>query len=157
MKDSAPQRTDIYKILRIHDLLTTSGQPTEDQLRGLAQDGCQVIINLALHNDPRYSLPNERGYVEELGLVYVHIPVQFAAPTEEHFLDFISAMELHKNKKLHVHCAANMRVTAFIGVYRAVKQECSLEVAFEPMRSIWEPNEVWSSFIASMLAKHNVR
>ena len=35
---------------------------------------------------------------------------------------FLEAMEMHKDKKCHVHCAANMRVTAFLGLYDVIKR-----------------------------------
>jgi protein tyrosine phosphatase (PTP) superfamily phosphohydrolase (DUF442 family) len=146
--------TDIFNFLSIKSSLSTSGQPTEAQLSVLANQGYEVIINLALHNDPRYSLPDETGLVASLGMTYIHIPVQFDAPTENDLKSFFNAMESNKNKKVHVHCAANMRVTAFLGLYYLIRQKKSKDEAFAPMNSIWEPDEVWSSFNSSMLAKY---
>ena len=74
--------TDIFNFLSINLSLSTSGQPTEAQLSSLADQGYEVIINLALQNDPRYSLPDETGLVTSLGMQYIHIPVQFDSPTE---------------------------------------------------------------------------
>jgi protein tyrosine phosphatase (PTP) superfamily phosphohydrolase (DUF442 family) len=146
--------SDIYNYRLIEDALSTSGQPTEAQLRAPAAEGYHVIINLALHDHPRYSLPDEMGLVKTLGMKYVHIPVHFDDPQEEDLLAFIEAMETHKNKKILVHCAANMRVTAFLGLYRVIKQGKTKNEAFEPMRTVWEPDDAWSSFISRMLAKH---
>ena len=95
------------------------------------------VINLALHNDARYSLRDEAATVRELGMRYIHIPVQFKAPSEEDFLLFCAAMDSHAGDKMLVHCAANYRVTAFIGVYRVVRQQWTAEKAFETMRSVW--------------------
>lgn len=146
--------SDIYNIRPINAKLSTSGQPTEDQLKALAAEGYEVIINLALHDHPRYSLPDEPGVVQALGMKYIHIPVQFDDPREEDLLAFMAAMEQHKKNKLLVHCAANMRVTAFLGLYRVIKLGMSEHTAFEPMRSVWQPDEIWASFISQMLAKH---
>jgi hypothetical protein len=52
-----------------------------------------------------------------------------------------------------VHCAANKRVTSFLGLYRVIRQNWEIETAFASMREIWEPNADWAPFIASMLAK----
>ncbi len=145
---------DIYHFLAIGPDLTTSGQPTEDQLRALAEAGYGVIINLALHDDPRYSLADESGTVQGLGMTYVHIPVQFDNPTETDLQAFFNAMDNSGNRKRHLHCAANMRVTAFLGLYRAIREKKIRDEAFAPMHSIWEPDEVWSAFIADMLKKH---
>lgn len=145
---------DIYNFRPIDDALSTSGQPTEAQLQAVAAEGYDVIINLALHDHPRYSLPDETGLVEGLGMVYVHIPVQFVDPQGADLLAFFQAMEKHKNKKILVHCAANMRVTVFLALYHIIKQGKGEMEAFEPMRSVWEPDDVWSSFISRMLAKN---
>src|SRR3954465_14079904 len=105
----------IVNFLRIDATLATSGQPSIDELAALARDGTEVVINLALHDDPRYSLPDEAGSVAALGMTYVHIPVKFDAPTEADLLAFIRTMDEHRERKRLVHCAANKRVTAFLG------------------------------------------
>lgn len=147
--------TDIYNFRPINNTLSTSGQPTEAQLRAAATEGYEVIINLALHDHPRYSLHDETGLVEGLGMVYVHIPVQFEDPQEAELLTFFQAMEIHKRKKMLVHCAANMRVTAFLGLYQRLRQEKTESEAFAPMKSVWQPDEIWAAFISHMLAKHS--
>ena len=146
--------SDIYNFRAIDDALSTSGQPTEAQLQAVAASGYDVIINLALHDHPRYSLPDETGLVEGLGMVYVHIPVQFEDPQEAEILTFFQAMEKYNNKKILVHCAANMRVTAFLGLYRLIKQGRDEDEAFEPMSTIWEPDDIWASFIGHMITKY---
>jgi protein tyrosine phosphatase (PTP) superfamily phosphohydrolase (DUF442 family) len=149
------QANDIYNYRMVDEGLSTSGQPTEPQLRAVAAAGFKVVINLALHNDPRYSLPDEAGVVGSLGLTYVHIPVQFDGPTEKDLLAFFGAMDTHRQRKMLVHCAANKRVTAFLGLYRVIEHAWQPEEAFALMREIWTPDPVWSSFIADMLSKHH--
>jgi protein tyrosine phosphatase (PTP) superfamily phosphohydrolase (DUF442 family) len=143
---------DIYNYIRIDDALATSGQPSVEELGAIASDGVEVVVNLALHDDPRYSLPDEAGAVASLGMTYVHIPVKFDAPTEADLLAFFDAMERHQGKKLLVHCAANKRVTSFLGLYRVLRQNWDAEPAFAPMKEVWEPNPVWAAFIAAMLS-----
>ena len=144
----------IHNYRAVDESLCTSGQPTAAQLAAIAAAGFETIINLALHDDPRYSLPDEPGVVESLGLAYVHIPVQFARPAESDLLAFFAAMESHSGERLWVHCAANMRVSAFLGLYRVIKRGWAVEPAFELMRGLWQPNDVWSSFIDAALEKH---
>jgi uncharacterized protein (TIGR01244 family) len=141
----------IHNYRAVDDTLGTSGQPTEAQLAAVAQAGFTTVINLALHDDPRYSLPDEAGTVRSLGLDYVHIPVQFAAPTQGDLLAFFDAMDVHQGEKVWVHCAANMRVSVFLGLYRMIRQGWRRERAFELMDGLWKPNEVWTSFIEQAL------
>ena len=145
--------TEIHNYRPIDPQLATSGQPNEAQLDAIAAEGYEVIINLALHDDPRYSLKDEAGTVQALGLDYIHIPVKFDAPTAKDLHAFFEAMEHHAGRRVWVHCAANMRVTAFLGLFRVLRQGYSEEQAFAPMNSVWKPNPVWSTFIASQLGK----
>src|SRR6266581_8391131 len=103
--------TAIHNYRPIDAQLTTSGQPNEDQIAAIAAEGYDVVINLALHDDPRYSLRDEAGTVRALQLDYVHIPVKFDAPTAQDLHRFFEAMEHHAKRRVWVHCAANMRVT----------------------------------------------
>jgi protein tyrosine phosphatase (PTP) superfamily phosphohydrolase (DUF442 family) len=146
--------SSIHNYRAVDANLFTSGQPTEGQFDALAEEGIEVVINLALHNDPRYSLPDEAGLAKSLGMEYIHIPVQFKAPTEADLLKFFDAIDKHQHRKMLVHCAANMRVTAFLGLYFAVRQNRSDDDAFALMKQIWQPDLVWSSFISAMLGKH---
>ena len=144
----------IHNHRAVDAMLATSGQPTVAQLGGIAAAGFGTVINLALHDDPRYSLPDERATVQGLGLAYVHIPVQFAAPTEADLLAFFDAMDAHGGGKVWLHCAANLRVSAFLGLYRVIRLSWDEPRAFELMHGLWQPDAVWSSFIAAMLARH---
>ena len=142
---------DIFNFVSITDRLSTSGQPTEAQLSALAEKEYELIINLALHDDPRYSLQDETSYVKSLGIEYIHIPVQFDKPSKSELISFFNAMDSNRNKKIHIHCAANMRVTAFLGLYFLIREGKSNKEAFKPMRQIWKPDSVWSSFIDSII------
>jgi protein tyrosine phosphatase (PTP) superfamily phosphohydrolase (DUF442 family) len=146
---------DVYNFRQAAPDLATSGQPTEEQLGAIAAAGYNVVVNLALHNDPRYSLRDEAASVRTFGLDYVHIPVQFGAPKEEDLLAFFDAMDRNSGRRVWIHCAANMRVTAFVGLYRVLRLGWTEGDAFSLMRTVWKPDQIWSSFITSRLAKAN--
>ncbi|NOT24636.1 MAG: hypothetical protein HOP16_00915 [Acidobacteria bacterium] len=148
------QLHDVRNFRRVDSKLATCGQPTEEQLASARSTGVEVVINLALHDDPRYSLANERGTVEALGMTYVHIPVQFGAPTESDLLAFFEAMDSNGERHVLIHCAANYRVTAFLGLYRRLRQGWAADQAFQLMDTIWKPDAAWAQFIGAMLAKH---
>ena len=147
-----PALTSIHKYRYVSDTLATSGQPTAVQLGAIAEAGYTTVINLALHDDPRYSLPDEPGTVQGLGMHYVHIPVPFASPTHEQLHTFFEAMDAHRGEKLWVHCAANIRVSAFLGLYSVLRQGADRDSAFDLMRGLWQPDAVWSAFIDQALS-----
>jgi uncharacterized protein (TIGR01244 family) len=148
---TVPSLNDIYNFRLVGPNLATSGQPSEEELAAIAAAGYEVIINIALHDDPRYALADETASVQALGLRYIHIPVQFDAPTQRDLLAFFAAMDRNRNARVWVHCAANKRVSAFLGLYRHVHLGQPLEEAFALLHDIWEPNPVWAAFIAEQL------
>jgi hypothetical protein len=56
-------------------------------------------------------------------------------------------LSYHKNKKIWVHCAANMHVSAFVYKYR--RDELGLEDKDinKDLKAIWKPNNTWQSFL----------
>ena len=120
----------------------------------MADAGYRTVVNLGLHDDPRYSLRNERATVEGLGLRYVHIPVAFDAPTEADLRAFFDALRSHGDAPVWVHCAANLRVSAFLGLWRVIVLGQDRTSAFTQLHELWRPDAAWSAFIEAMLAKH---
>lgn len=145
----------IYNFRRLGADLITSGQPSEEELAAVARAGAEVVINLALHDGP-YSLPDESGTVEGLGLIYEHIPVIWERPTRGDFDRFCEAMARHRDRRLYVHCAANMRASVFMALYRVLRLGWRLEDALTDVYEIWEPNETWQAFMEQMLIEEKI-
>lgn len=141
----------IHRFVQIDDRFATAGQPKEVGLAALAAAGFEVVINLALHDDPRYSLADEAATIAALGMRYVHLPVQFKAPQLSELHAFFDAMDESANSKLFVHCASNYRVPVFLALYRIQRQGWSPSEAFVKMRETWEPDEIWQAFIDTAL------
>ena len=136
----------IYHWYRLDGRITTSGQPTEAQLADIAKLGVRRVINLALSSSPR-ALPDEAATVAALGMAYVHIPVDFANPTEADFAAFCTTMEDAPGEPVHVHCAANYRVSAFLCRYRSQVLGTDPTEARSDLERIWTPDEVWTAFL----------
>jgi uncharacterized protein (TIGR01244 family) len=136
----------IHNWHRLDDRITTSGQPTEAQLADIAALGVRCVVNLGLHSHPR-ALPDEAASVAALGMAYVHIPVDFAKPTEHDFAAFGAAVAAAGDTPLHVHCIANYRVSAFFYRYRRDVLGMDAAQARGDLDQIWQPDPVWSAFI----------
>jgi uncharacterized protein (TIGR01244 family) len=142
----------IYNARQIDDRLVTSGQPTEDQLRAVAAEGFDTVVNLAPH-DSDNALPDEAGLVHALGMTYHHLPVVFSDPKEGDFAAFEQVMvALPADSRTLVHCAANFRVSAFYGLYAMKHLGWSAEQAEELRASIWDAGDypAWDAFITRM-------
>ena len=143
---------DIINFRRLSDRLITGGQPTEEELALAAAAGAEVVINLG-RLDPAYALPDERGTVAALGLIYEHLPVVWAEPTAADLDAFFAAMARHAGRRLFVHCAANYRASAFNMLYRVLRLGWRIEDARPDMDAIWDPAEYpqWQAFIEAAL------
>lgn len=148
----ASQLSDIFHFQATTEKLGTAGQPTAEQFDAVKAAGYEVVINLAMGNTPR-DLANEPQLMSELGFDYVHIPVVFDQPTAANLDRFFDAMDAHQDKKCFVHCIANARVSAFVMLYRVLRQGVPLEEARALMQQIWTPNETWQTFIDETLAQ----
>jgi uncharacterized protein (TIGR01244 family) len=137
--------------LKLTDDISTSGQPSAEQMADVAAAGFQTVINLLPPESGR-ALPDEERIVQTHGMEYVYIPVIWQAPTRQNLLDFFDAMEARRERKVFVHCAANMRVSAFMALYRIQRLGWEPEKAFEFMHEIWEPEGWWAEFIKSSLS-----
>ena len=144
--------TELYQYRRISPDIATSGQPTVAQFHCVAAQSIQVVINLGL-TDTDYALPDERGLVESLGMVYEHIPVQWQNPTGDDFKGFIGCMRRYQGQQQLVHCSANKRVSCFIALYHVFEDQWTSEQALEDLKVLWYPNEVWQHFMATVLAQ----
>jgi len=142
--------SDIKNVLVLDERIATAGQPTEEQIIQIAKAGYEVVINLAL-GDGDYALADEAGAVRKAGMAYIHIPVQWERPTRADLERFCDAMEARRRKKIFVHCAANMRVSVFMALYRILRLGWERERAFVDVTRIWQPNETWAAFIEEML------
>lgn len=139
---------DIYNFLQLTDSLFSSGMPTPEQIPSLAENGVQVVINLATSKSEG-AIPNEKELVEAQKIKYYNIPVEWSNPTVEDLDQFFSLMDENKDSKVLVHCQANYRATAFITLYRILQLGWDREKAFVDMNKMWNPEDfpIWQGFI----------
>jgi protein tyrosine phosphatase (PTP) superfamily phosphohydrolase (DUF442 family) len=143
--------SDILAWRRLGARLTTSGQPTEAQLAAIKALDVTHVINLGLHTHEK-ALADEAGCVAALGMRYIHIPVDFDHPTEADFERFRIAMRDLAGETVHVHCIANLRVSAFLYRYDRDEADMTEQEARARMESIWRPGGVWARFIGDAAA-----
>ena len=139
----------ITNYLKLSNRLATAGQPTMAEFTAVQDAGYPVVVNLALPSSTN-ALPDEAAIVQNLGLEYIHIPVQWEQPTIADLQRFFAVLD-RDDRPVFVHCALNMRVSAFVYLYRRLRQGVSAEIAIADLHRIWEPNPVWQQFIDEAL------
>ena len=142
--------SDAENIHQVLDWLWTSGQLSEDDISRLPALGIEAVVNLAPPTSSS-ALPGEAELVTLAGITYIQIPVAWDRPELRQLDQFFEVIKAFEGRNIWVHCAKNMRVSAFIYLYRRIRLGDKEDDAAFPMREVWVPNETWQAFIRSAL------
>lgn len=142
----------IRAFVQISDKIGTSGQPTPEQIMVIKNAGYELVVNLAPASE---KLNASEGFlVTSTGMSYVQIPVDFKAPQLRDLEFFFQVMNAKRDRKVFVHCFANMRVSSFMYLYRVIHDGVPRAEAKKALNKVWEPNGAWPEFIEKALAKY---
>lgn len=133
----------------------SAGQPTAEQLSAVREAGYERVIYIAFSNNDG-ALDNEDVLVKNLGMDYLHIPVDWQNPQARDFHQFADAMQRAPDRKTLLHCQVNARATAFSFLYRVIHEGVPVAEAKQDMNTVWQPNETWRDFIFEVLAQNDV-
>jgi RimJ/RimL family protein N-acetyltransferase len=143
---TAAYAMDAENTYAVDDSLWTSGQLSLGDIERLPGYGIEAVVNLAPPSSSN-ALPAEAEAVTALGLPYVQIPVPWEAPELRHLEQFFGVMDAFAGRRVWVHCAKNMRVSAFVYLWRRLRRAEPEGAARYPMAEVWEPNDTWRAFI----------
>src|SRR5688572_14560690 len=135
--------------------LHTAGQPSAAALATLAEQGFELVVNLAPPGN-QGAVAEEGKLVAEDGPTYVNIPVNWQKPTYEDFELFSAVMNGARERKVLVHCQLNMRASAFTFLYRVVHEGVAPEEAMTALSAVWIPRDQWADFTADVLARNKI-
>jgi protein tyrosine phosphatase (PTP) superfamily phosphohydrolase (DUF442 family) len=135
--------------------LTASGQPTAEALELAARSGYSRVIFLAFTNHQN-ALEQEDVIVKALDMEFIHIPVQWEAPSLADFDAFAAAMKVPTQQRTLLHCEVNFRASVFGFLYQVIYEAVPIDEAIALMHAIWIPNEVWEDFIVQVLRVHRL-
>ena len=131
----------------------TAGQPTAEQFTAVRDAGYEAVVNL-LPREQDNALKGEAALIPDLGMACHYIPVVWTAPQQEDFRAFCEVMGKLAGRKVFVHCALNLRVTAFYSSYALKHQGWSRSQADALMARVWDAcpnyksNDTWRDFVA---------
>jgi protein tyrosine phosphatase (PTP) superfamily phosphohydrolase (DUF442 family) len=139
----------ILNFIQLTPRIGTAGQPTAEQFADVARAGYAVVVNLAVP-DSHNAVPNEGSLVTATGMTYINIPVRWEDPTLRDLQRFLRTMRAFEDEKVFVHCAMNMRVSAFMYHYLTLEEGLPTDQARSPILEKWAPkmDEVWQRFLA---------
>ena len=118
--------------VKINEQVSVGGQPSEEQLQELVQDGFRSVVNFRTEGEEDQPLsPAEEGsVVERLGLIYVHIPV-ISGAIEPDAVDQFRAKLPELPKPIFAHCKGGTRAGAMVMMHVACEQQINGKQALD--------------------------
>ncbi|MRS05999.1 phosphotyrosine protein phosphatase [bacterium] len=147
---------DAVNTFQVFDWLWTSGQISEEDIRQIQHEGFTTVINLALPTSSN-ALKGEAEMVANLQMNYFNIPVEWELPEVGQFelcTNLLNVLHEHGDK-VWLHCAMNMRVSAFVYLYRKLVLKQAEEEALHPMKEVWTPNPLWREFMDEVIGQND--
>ena len=145
---------DLPAFLEISSDLWTSGQPSPSDWPLIARNGVEVVVNLAAPGSTDFD-PEEMRRVLEAGMQFVAFPVVWTAPKLDDYTLFAAVLKACQGRRVLVHCAKNMRVAAFVFLYRVHELGVPEHIAQRDLEKIWLPDAIWSAFINQIFQEAN--
>lgn len=136
----------ILNYIKINELISTSGQPKIEELELIANEGFEVVINLALYSSSS-AIKSENEIVTNLNMSYIHIPVDFEKPKISDLKLFLNILQALGANKVWIHCAKNYRVSAFMYVYHKYILRTPFEEIDLSIFEKWQPSLVWQELM----------
>lgn len=141
--------------VRISPRLLTSGQPTPQALASLGMKGIEVVIYLAPGSVPD-AVQDESAILAGQGIEFIHIPIPFAAPQEEHITAVSQALSRRKERSVLVHCQVNMRASTAVFLHRAIALREPPVDAYQAVTRVWSPEGAWRKLMLDLLRKSGI-
>jgi uncharacterized protein (TIGR01244 family) len=129
-------RPGITNFTRVDAVVACGGATETSALEGLKTDGFKAVINLRQATEKGANIDENRARAEALGLKYIHIPFNGAAPDAKTFDDFLAAVADKSNQPVYIHCASAQRVGAVWFAKRVLQDGWPAEKAIDEAKLI---------------------
>jgi len=109
--------------MKINEAITIGAQPSEAELKAMAEDGVKAVINLRADGEDMQPMPPEAEgkKVQAFGMKYITLPVAIKEAGPDLVDRFRQALA-ETPKPVFVHCRLGKRAGAFVMMDQAVQQ-----------------------------------
>ena len=124
----------IRNFLKVTPEFCTGGQPRVEHFDKLKSDGVKAVLNLRQPGEHRAA--EEQEAVQNAGLKYFNIPVNYQNPTDANVDEFLRITDDPANRPMFIHCTAAIRVGAFWMIRRVLRDGMTVDAAREEARKV---------------------
>ena len=131
---AAQEVPPIRNFLKVTPDFCTGGQPRVQHFAQLKADGVRAVLNLRQPTEHRAD--EEREAVEQAGLKYFNVPVNFQEPSAAAVDEFLRLTDDPANRPMFIHCTAAVRVGALWMIRRVLRDGMTFDAALEEARKV---------------------
>ena len=130
---------DLPNFHQVHSFLYRGGEPTAEGVNQLKALGVKTIIDLRNPGEKKF---DEAALAKNLGLDYIAMPMNSAAPTRKQVTTMTDSLKQAQDTQaggsVFVHCAhGSDRTGCMIGIWRVTADKWSYDEAYKEMRKYW--------------------
>jgi uncharacterized protein (TIGR01244 family) len=148
------ERPGITNFTKVDAVVACGGATETAALEGLKKDGFKAVINLRQASERGANIDENKAKANELGLRYIHIPFNTAAPESKTVDDFLATISDKANQPVFIHCASANRVGAVWLVKRVMQDGWPVEKATQEAKLIGLSNPALEQFALKYIAEH---
>jgi protein-tyrosine phosphatase len=140
----------ISNFKKITESLAIGGQPAEPYFPLLPKAGFEVVVHVQLTNVGTL-VNNEDLLVEENGMSYVKIIIDFNNPKVDEFLYMAQILDHYRKERVFAHCTTGYSTSTLIIPYLMLKNEWSLSETLESV-IMWNITPKWGQSLEAAIA-----
>ncbi len=148
------ERAGIVNFSKVDAVVACGGATETSALEGLAKDGFKAVINLRQASEPNVNLEQNMARARELGLKYIHIPMNGQQPDPKVIDQFLAAIADKSNQPAYVHCGSASRVGSVWLAKRVLQDGWAIDKATEEAKAIGLRSEALEKFALDYIAAH---
>ena len=148
------ERPGITNFTKVDAVVACGGATETAALEALKNDGIKAVINLRQASEAGANVEVNAARAKELGLNYIHLPLNGQAPDNKIIDQFLAAVADKANQPVYIHCGAASRVGAVWLIKRVLQDGWPVEKATEEARFIGLRGAPLEQFALKYIADH---
>ena len=152
IKESVPGIVNFSKV----DTIACAGATTPAALAEVKKHGYVSVLNLRMANEAGADIDAATAAAKALGLTYIHLPMNSAAPDPAVVDTFLKTVTDRKNQPVFIHCASANRASALWMVKRMVVDKWDPEKAGAEAAALGLTNPALKAFALEQAEKRKL-
>lgn len=110
----------VRNFTKVDSTIACGGALSPEAYAALKEAGYKSVVNARLATEPGVNIDEAKKAAESVGLVYIHLPFNNAAPDAAVLDEFLKAVVKPENLPMMLHCGSGTRVSMFWAVKRVM-------------------------------------